>query len=364
MNNYRVIGSFDGTFWKDKLLLTGLGYGALFEYDFQEKNLSLKYKLPEECEIVDSVWYGETLYLFPFFEFYVYALHLETEEIKTIEPQGTMECKGSEKTRINRPIVVGDKVYIFPVYSNRELMILDLNSENLTVVEGWWELIKQHVAVEPNDEFMTIYAFDKFWVMKDRAALILSFGTNFELVGKCDFGDYAFYGINADKDGLWIILHDSGDLVHWDITSNETTLCKGNLSDNSDFQYSQIVSANGSSYALPYNNEQIVVADKGNKSIYALEMPQGVHRVKGNVRPLFNKYIVHKQKLYLIPLASNCLLVLDLVTQKMERHELVLNETLTNKLINANRQDKSLSEKQYSLQEFIRFVAWCKTKTD
>ena len=364
MNNHKVIGSFDGTFSKDKLLLTDLEYGALFEYDFQKEILSLKCKLPEKIEVVDSFLYGEVLYLFPFFEQYVYAFNLGTKEMRKINPQVALELKGNEKTRINRPIIIGNKIYIFPVYVNRELMILDLDNENLTIVEGWWKSIKQCVAVGEDDEFMVIYAFNKFWVMKDRVAILLAFDKNFKLVSIRDFGNYAFYGINADEDGLWIILHDSGDLLHWDIESNELVLCRRHLLNNNDFQYIQVVSWNGVNYALPYYNKQIAVIDKEKRNIYDLDMPEGVHRVEGNMRPFFNKYVFHNQKLYLVPLASNYLLVLDLINQKMKKYELVVNENLMDQLMSVDIQNGILNENQYLLKDFIRFVESCKNDID
>ena len=143
----RTLFSFDGIFWNNKLLFTGLGQGALFSYDFCLKKISLFCILPDRIEIVDTILWGNTLYLIPFFKECVYSLDLFTKEITAIYVGDLMMVREEEDTRVNPPVVMDDKVYIFPVHRKRNLMILDMAHKQLIEDALWWEKLQSEFDI-------------------------------------------------------------------------------------------------------------------------------------------------------------------------------------------------------------------------
>lgn len=356
MNEHKVIGSFDGVLHDGKLLLTGLGYGALFEYDFKKEKVALKCKLPENLEIVDLYIHESKLYIFPFFAQYILTYDIGSEKFERVTIKDAKDNECSEKTRINRPIIVGDKVYLFPIHITRDLMVFDLKTASLSVVDGWWSVLEQHMSLSNEDEVMVIYAFDKFWVAKDGASVIYEFDQSLSFKVKHKFEAFSINGLSADEEGLWIILHNTGNLVYWDRKTTQCVWYKEERLNNRDSQYIQVVNINGYGYVLPNQNEQIARIDKVNRRIHPLGI-LGINRVKGNSRPLFNKFIISENKLYLIPLAADHLLSIDLLNNNIEKFKMIVDEQLTNKLIAAEIQSDILKEKQHSLEGFVKYVS-------
>lgn len=362
-----TIRAYDGMFVGDRLFLTWKGYGAVFAYDVSRSKLFLCRKLRKKSEKIDDVLkhvnvenielieYNNKIYLFPLFEKFVQAMDVAGEELRKFTVQSD-EKSGKKFSRIGRPVRVEDKVYLFPAFNSRKLMFFDLKAEKLQELSGWWEQLEKEISIDQTDEFSVIYAFDRFWGIKDGASYIFEFDKELRLLHKYSLEGISPYAISADESGLWILLHNSGNAVYWDIASKQSCLYKNEFESIADMQYVQIVSVGGKHYLLPYRRDCIAVIDTDRKSIYDLKMPDGAGRISGDADPLFSKCLLHDQKLYFVPLAANCLLILDLEKQRLEKRELVVDEELLFQLMNLECKSSAMEEPVYCLSDYIKFV--------
>lgn len=367
MEKPRRIRTCNGTFIGDKIFLTLKGYGAVFAYDVRVNKLFLLQKLwkkPEKIndvlkhanvEIVDLVEYNSKLYLFPLFEEFVYVMDPAGKNLQKLIVQGGADVEKKYR-RVGQPVRVEDKVYLFPVFNSRNPLIFDLKMEKFRKVEGWWEQLEKEILIDHTDEFYVIYAFDKFWGIKNGMPYIFEFNKELRLLHRYSVEGISPYAISADENGLWLFLHNNGNVVYWDIASKQSCLYKSEFESIADMQYVQIVSVGGRQYLLPYERGCIAVIDKDKKSIYDLKMPDDVCRISGDAEPLFSKCLLHEQKLYFMPLTANCLLILDLEKQSWEKRELMINEELLFRLMQLECKCGCMEEYDFTLRDFLGFV--------
>lgn len=352
----RTLFSFDGIFWNNKLLFTGLGQGALFSYDFCLKKISLFCILPDRIEIVDTILWGNTLYLIPFFKECVYSLDLFTKEITVIYVGGMMMIREEEDTRVNPPVVMDDKVYIFPVHRKRNLMILDMAHKQLIEDALWWEKLQSEFDISENDEMKVTYDGTWLWVIKNRFSEILRISVSDRKSAKFKLNPQdLIYDIFADNDGLWIFLHNSWKMLYMDKNSNCIHIYMTELEEKKDNIYGKIIRYEEMCYVVSCNSLFIGRIDFLSNKIIPLRMPDGINRIEGNSRPLFNKIIIYDERAYLVPLAANYLICLSLKTGDMDAHELLVDKKLIKKIIDKTRV-KVFWEQNIPFEDFLEFV--------
>lgn len=337
-------------------------YGVLLEYDLCDFSYTVLERLEQDefqpLRIVSLMKLQSKFYFNLVDSWEVFEFDLNTKQIIAYG-ESLEEKKG--QIIVKRSFYYNNEIWIIPYSIDDKIRIFNSNSKKIREIESI-KNIAEKKGYTLNTEHCLSNILQKeniLWTAIYRTAYIIALDMETKQLQIFSIGeDKKIESINYCEDEFWLSFYNTNLVASWKI----------NYGIEEEYFAKPIQAINGEAlrfvyvtekkiYGIPVRDNKICVIDKETGDSLSFEYPSDFRRTYNEQRCMFYDFVVHEDKLILLPYSVNYFIVLDLISVKAEFYECrfersdVMAYYIENRLI----RDGLVESSSFHLLDFINY---------
>lgn len=219
----------DAVWTEDKIWFAANRFNGLFCMDKETQKILWKGLFPNERYSQDNMFLNlvlirEKIYCIPYYAKAIAVYNIKEDKFESIQlDKDKMQCRegGGLFAGVKR---CGDYLFMFPAFS-KAIVRLDTNTQELLYITDWTEQIEKNGYNENEFYFLKqcVVNDNKMYVPFCNAEVILELDYNSlkSKIHKVGSEKTGYSGIAYDGKDFWMSAREFGDLIRWNLETNE-----------------------------------------------------------------------------------------------------------------------------------------------